>query len=115
MHGQRVTGLGTLDVERPRLRIDEREVAHLGHPIVHAAYPPGERVLGEQLQDRAGFDARERGGTAERPDELRRIRTEAADDRIRHNAVPLSAASPNRAGHYSAWQLGRGSTMCTSL
>ena len=72
VHGEGVAGLGALHVERAGLRVDERELDHLGHQVVDAADAAAEAVLGEQLQHRAGRDPGHRRHAAERPDVLAR-------------------------------------------
>ena len=72
---ERVTRLGTFDEERPGLRIHERELDHARDVVVRPADLAAERVLGPQLEDVSGLDRSDGRHAAERPCELRRIRT----------------------------------------
>ena len=52
---ERVTRLCSLDVERSRLRIDERELDDAADEVLGAADLSAERVLGPELEDVAAF------------------------------------------------------------
>src|SRR5262249_47288324 len=93
MHGERVAGLGALDVERAGLRVQVRELADLGHQVVLAADLAGEAVLGEHLQDHRRPDPGHRGRTAERPGVLAGVRPERDDLGVTHFMASLAGAS----------------------
>src|SRR5262245_43957578 len=108
VHRDRVAGFRALQVERPALRIHERELDHPGDQVLRSAYPPAERVLGPHLEHRAGPDGPDRPDPAERPCELRRVRPVRDDLEIRHRRrIPWRLAAnptgwPERPGRLPA-------------
>ena len=73
--GQGVAGLGALDIERAGLRVDERELDHLGDQVVGPADPCRRRRPRSTARGPCPAATRRTGGdAAERPGELRRVR-----------------------------------------
>ena len=70
VHGDRVAGLGALDVERTRLRIVVPRRHHLRRQIARRLHGAVEAVFGPRHDARAGRDAMLRRGAAERVDEI---------------------------------------------
>jgi hypothetical protein len=92
MDGEGVTWFGTLDVERARLWVHEREFDHPADEIVGPTDPPGEGVLGPHLQHRARPHRSYRPDTAECPRELGRVRPVRDDLELRHQSAPKLAS-----------------------
>src|SRR5262249_59917261 len=83
-------GLGALDVERPGLRVQVRELTDLRHQLVLAADLAREAVLGEQLQDHRWLDPGHGGRAAERPGVLAGVRPELDHLRVTHFITSLA-------------------------